>query len=130
MTQPQAPTSEPAVVITATIYPVKDGKRKIVVSGAQEGEMPAVCSGVFSELHDLVNAVWLTLQTRKPQVVRRASDKAGTAPEASGDATPDDAAEIDASAELAAPPSGEKPAGEPETPDDLPGIQKEQETSE
>lgn len=76
--------SDSTTVITITIYPAKNGKRRIVMTGAPEGEMPEVRTGVFAELHRLVDDVWATLLKRKPQVVKVKAGKAekSSAPDA------------------------------------------------
>ena len=56
-------------IITVTISPVVNGKRKLVISGAPKGEMPVVKAGVFADVHRLFDETWVELQKRKPQVV-------------------------------------------------------------
>ncbi len=57
------------IILTVSIGPLKNGKRKVVVSGAPEKEMPVIKIGTFPELHRLLDAVWVELQKRDPQVV-------------------------------------------------------------
>lgn len=70
---PAAATSaEPKpVVLTVTIFPLKNGKRPLVISGAPDGEMPVVRTGNFSEIHRLFDELWLEMIKRKPKVVAR-----------------------------------------------------------
>lgn len=62
---------ERPVVITVTIFPVKDGKRLVVMSGAPEGEMPELASGTFPAMHTMLDQMWMRLKTRKPVVVKK-----------------------------------------------------------
>jgi hypothetical protein len=57
-------------LLTVTVMPAKNGKRKIIVSGAPAGEMPIVRTGLFADRHVLLDEVWGELQHRKPQVVK------------------------------------------------------------
>jgi hypothetical protein len=61
--------SDKTIVITITVYPFEKNKRRILVAGAPQGEMPVARSGLFSDLHDLVDQLWLDLAGRKPQTV-------------------------------------------------------------
>jgi hypothetical protein len=70
-TKPAAPVAEPSIVITITVSPLKNGKRAILLSGAPEGEMPEMRVGVFSQLHPLLDEVWVTLHKRKSQLVTK-----------------------------------------------------------
>lgn len=63
------------VVITITVMPLKDGKRRVLVSGAPDGEMPVVKAGLFADLHRLLDETWIALLKRKPQVVKRPAPK-------------------------------------------------------
>lgn len=75
-----AKTPEPKpTIITVEIAPLKDGKRKVVVSGAPEKEMPVMKVGSFAELHHMIDVVWIELQKREPQVVTVKEEKAKTA---------------------------------------------------
>jgi len=73
------------IVLTVTIAPSKRGGRGIVVTGAPEGELPAVYTGAFSDLHRLIDQVWIEVNTRKPLVVTR-KGKAVAESDASEDA--------------------------------------------
>lgn len=102
-------TTDKPVVLTVTIFPLKHGKRPLVISGAPDGEMPVVRSGNFSEIHSLFDSLWLELIKRKPKVVTKpavkttqsnkktmdkpADDKDGETP---ADESQDEAAETDA----------------------------------
>ena len=57
-----------SLLITIEIAPPHKGARAIIVSGAPDGEIPTIRSGVFADLHGLVNATWAELQRREPQV--------------------------------------------------------------
>ncbi len=130
-------SDNPNVVVTITIYPFDKGKRKVLVSGAPEGEMPVVHTGQFAELHALIDRTWIELSTRKPQVVtRRAGEKAKPDKTKEGG---EDGSEENVAAELSGQPSADTPTSdpnqtqaetvraEPEDTGDLPVIQNEQE---
>ncbi len=75
------------IVIVIEVAPPKDGKRRILVTGAPVGELPAVYTGVFADLHKLVDQVWIAVNTRKPlPVTSRKGRGAGPAPDAVPDA--------------------------------------------
>ena len=57
------------IVITISITPAANGKRKIIISGAPEKEMPVVRTGTFPDLHRLIDETWVKLMKREPQVV-------------------------------------------------------------
>lgn len=57
------------IILTITVSPLANGKRKVLVGGAPEKEMPVVRAGAFAELHDLIDQVWIALMKREPQVV-------------------------------------------------------------
>jgi hypothetical protein len=57
-------------IITIAIAPLSGGKRKVVISGAPELEMPIVKVGTFADLHRLLDEVWVALLKRQPQVVK------------------------------------------------------------
>jgi len=61
--------SDKTIIITITIYPFEKNKRRVLVAGAPQGEMPIARPGLFHELHDLVDQLWLDLAERKPQTV-------------------------------------------------------------
>jgi hypothetical protein len=46
------------IVLTVTVYAPKKGVRKVVVSGAPEGEMPLLLTGVFQERHALLDRAY------------------------------------------------------------------------
>lgn len=74
------------IVMTIAVYPPRKGQRQIVVSGAPEGELPAVRSGVFADLHQMINQMWMELIKRKPQVPRGRLTSQGPADAGQGDA--------------------------------------------
>lgn len=81
------------IIITIQISPLANGKRKIVVSGAPEKEMPAVYAGTFQDLHQLIDTTWRELMTRKPQVVKVSepkSEKPASKPKKGDDQLDDD----------------------------------------
>jgi hypothetical protein len=43
---------------------------KIVISGAPQGEMPVICSGLFADRYKLLDQVWVEIKKRQPQVVK------------------------------------------------------------
>lgn len=57
------------IILTITIAPAVNGKRKIIVSGAPEKEMPVVRTGMFPDLHRLLDETWVELMKRQPQIV-------------------------------------------------------------
>ena len=61
--------NEQTIIITATVAPLKGGKRAIIVSAAPEGELPVILSGNFAELKTLFDEAWLALLKREPVVV-------------------------------------------------------------
>ena len=61
--------SDKTIILTIQILPPANGKRKVIVSGAPEKEMPVVRLGTFAERHALEDAVWLELMKREPQLV-------------------------------------------------------------
>jgi len=63
------------VVLTVTVYPPKKNKRMVVVSGAPEGEMPLVLTGLFQERHALLDQAYAQCMKRKPQLVTLKGDK-------------------------------------------------------
>lgn len=73
------------VVITITVLPLAKGKRRIIVSGAPEGEMPAVHSGEFAQVHQLINTTWAELMKRKAQVPKLTAPKTEPAKATKGD---------------------------------------------
>ena len=71
--------ADKSIVITITVLPFNKGKRKLIVSGAPQGEMPVVHTGEFAQVHQLVNAAWSELVRRKPQVPKVKATAAGGA---------------------------------------------------
>ena len=61
--------NEQTIIITATVAPLKGGKRAVIVSAAPEGELPVILSGNFAELKTLFDEAWLALLKREPVVV-------------------------------------------------------------
>ena len=61
--------NEQTIIITATVAPLKNGKRAVIVSAAPEGELPVILSGNFAELKTLFDDAWLALLKREPVVV-------------------------------------------------------------
>lgn len=112
-----------STLITVEIEGLVNGKRKIAVSGAPEGEMPIVRTGTFPELHHLIDQVWIELQKRQPQVVTvKAEKKAAPKPAAkpsdpksdSKDGEPDEAPDPVTATELEAEGDASEPPAEPE----------------
>jgi hypothetical protein len=125
--------SDTPIVLTLTIYPPKKQQRKIVVTGAPEGEMPLLLEGVFAERHTLLDQAFTAVLKREPQVVTTKEDKrkqkSGVQFGAGGrvgdtgafeDESPADAGETAA-------PTGSEATGKFSTPgepaDDLPAIE-------
>lgn len=84
-TKPAAPVAEASIVITITVSPLKNGKRAILLSGAPEGEMPEMRVGLFTQLHSLLDEVWVTLHKRKSQLVSKPKAAAKSMPQATDD---------------------------------------------
>ena len=61
--------NEQTIIITATVAPLKGGKRAVIVSAAPEGELPVILSGNFAELKTLFDEAWLAILKREPVVV-------------------------------------------------------------
>lgn len=76
--------SDKDIVLTITAQPVDGkGKRKIVVAGAREGEMPLIRTGTFADLYKLIDDVWIEVNTRTGAAVKGktgATKKAKPAP--------------------------------------------------
>jgi hypothetical protein len=64
------------VVLTVTVYPPKKGVRKVVVSGAPEGEMPLMLMGLFQDRHTLLDQAYAQCMKRDPQLVTIEEPKA------------------------------------------------------
>ena len=79
------PADKP-IVITITVLPLAKGKRKLIVSGAPQGEMPVVRTGEFAQVHQMVNAAWAELVKRKPQVPKLPKSNPANKPVNSGPA--------------------------------------------
>lgn len=58
-------SADKPVILTITVQPAKGSKRPIVVAGAIEGRMPVIRTGVFADLHTLVDDVYIDASTRK-----------------------------------------------------------------
>ena len=61
--------NEQTIIITATVAPLKGGKRAVLVSAAPDGELPVILSGNFADLKNLFDEAWLALLKREPVVV-------------------------------------------------------------
>ncbi len=57
------------IVLTMTIFPPRKGVRKVVVTGAPDGEMPLLLAGVFAERHTLIDQAFSGVLKREPQLV-------------------------------------------------------------
>jgi hypothetical protein len=69
-------TNDPKpITLIVTIYPPKKNKRRVVVSGAPEGEMPLIMDGLFPDRHALLDRVFALVLKRDPQVVTIAEQK-------------------------------------------------------
>ena len=82
--------NEQTIIITATVAPLKNGKRAVIVSAAPEGELPVILSGNFAELKTLFDEAWLAVLKRQPMIVpdkARKGEAEKTAP--NKDAAPD-----------------------------------------
>lgn len=61
--------NEQTIIITATVAPLKSGKRAVLVSAAPDGELPVILAGNFADLKNLFDEAWLALLKREPVVV-------------------------------------------------------------
>lgn len=61
--------SDSPIVLTLTIYPPKKNQRRVVVTGAPEGEMPLLLAGLFAQRHALLDQAFTAVLKRAPQVV-------------------------------------------------------------
>jgi hypothetical protein len=62
-------TAEKPIVLTVTILPLKGKKRPVIISGAPQGEMPIIKSGVFQEMQALIFSIYGQIVNREPQTV-------------------------------------------------------------
>lgn len=83
------------ITLIVTIYPPKKGIRPVMVSGAPEGEMPLLFTGIFQERHALLDQAFAGVLKREPQIVTLKADKASTAKSITGDASDDETEEAD-----------------------------------
>lgn len=65
------------ITLIVTIYPPKKGQRHVMVSGAPEGEMPLIFTGIFQERHALLDQAFAGVLKREPQIVTLKDDKPG-----------------------------------------------------
>jgi hypothetical protein len=63
------------IVLTVTVYPPKKNVRKVVVTGAPQGEMPLLLTGAFQERHALLDQAYAQCLKRDPQLVTVAEAK-------------------------------------------------------
>jgi hypothetical protein len=101
-------TTDPKpITLIVTIYPPKKNTRRVVISGAPEGEMPLMLDGLFPERHALLDRVFAMVLKRAPQLVTLKADKPGKsksvtagadAEEEPGNREPDEAADATQSA--------------------------------
>ena len=61
--------NEQTIIITATVAPLKSGKRAVLVSAAPDGELPVILAGNFADLKNLFDEAWLALLKREPVIV-------------------------------------------------------------
>lgn len=83
------------ITLIVTIYPPKKGQRHVMVSGAPEGEMPLLFTGIFQERHALLDQAFAGVLKREPQIVTLKADKASTAKSITGDASDDETEEAE-----------------------------------
>jgi hypothetical protein len=73
-------TNDPKpITLIVTVYPPKKNARRVVVSGAPEGEMPLILDGLFPDRHVLLDRVFALVLKRDPQLVTIAEPKPGKA---------------------------------------------------
>ncbi len=68
--KPAASAEPKEITLIVSIYPPKKGQRRVVISGAPEGEMPLIVEGLFPERHTLLDRAFADLLKRKPQIVK------------------------------------------------------------
>lgn len=54
------------ITFVVTVKPATKDGRPIIVCAAPQGELPIIKTGVFAQLHPLINEVWGELQRREP----------------------------------------------------------------
>jgi len=132
------------ITLIVTIYPPKKGQRHVMVSGAPEGEMPLLFTGIFQERHALLDQAFAGVLKREPQIVTLKDDKPGKPDKAksiTGDASDDETEEAESKeaasdqlvtvAEVSEPDSAESVPVSPITSaDDLPVIDGDTATSD
>lgn len=129
------------ITLIVTIYPPKKGQRHVMVSGAPEGEMPLLFTGIFQERHALLDQAFAGVLKREPQIVTLKDDKPGKSKSITASADDDDeetsVTESDATdqlvtdAEVSEPESAESVPVSPITSaDDLPVIDGDTATSD
>ena len=107
--------NEQTIIITATVAPLKNGKRAVIVSAAPEGELPVILSGNFAELKTLFDEAWLAILKRQPMIV---PDKARKG-EAEKPAPNKDAAPETVEADTDDDGANETPESDTNTPDEI-----------
>jgi len=83
-------TDPKPITLIVTIYPPKKGTRRVVVSGAPEGEMPLLIDGLFPERHALLDRAFAGVLKREPQIVTLKDDKRGKSKSITASADDDD----------------------------------------
>ena len=78
------------ITLIVTIYPPKKGQRHVMVSGAPEGEMPLLFTGIFQERHALLDQAFAGVLKREPQIVTLKDDKPGKSKSITASADDDD----------------------------------------
>lgn len=75
-TKPAAAGDAPKpITLIVTIYPPKKNVRHVMVSGAPEGEMPLLFTGIFQDRHALLDQAFAGVLKREPQTVTLKADK-------------------------------------------------------
>jgi hypothetical protein len=101
------------VVLTVTVYPPKKNKRLVVVSGAPEGEMPLLLTGLFQDRHTLLDQAYAQCLKRDPQLVTIVEPKASKAKSITAGANDDETEEAETTDQLV------------EAAEDLPAIESD-----
>lgn len=78
------------ITLIVTIYPPKKNVRHVMVSGAPEGEMPLLFTGIFQERHALLDQAFAGVLKREPQIVTLKDDKPGKSKSITASADDDD----------------------------------------
>jgi len=70
-------STDKPILLTIGVYPPnKKNERRIIISGAPDGEMPVLLTGLFPERHALLDRAYAQILKRDPQLVTLKEEKA------------------------------------------------------